>query len=157
MNEKIQLFWESYLRTLPENSPQKKYSAWSFGNTPKMKDELAALVLNGPKRATASLKWIYEKFPEEKIPEVGEFSIVLNSADEPVCIIETVSVEEKKFNEVDAAFAYTEGEGDRSLSYWKEVHWRFFSQECELIQCVPSEEMPVICEIFRVVFPKRNS
>jgi uncharacterized protein YhfF len=74
-----------------------------------------------------------------------------------VCIIETVSVEEKKFNEVDDAFAFTEGEGDRSLRHWKEVHWRFFSKECELIQRAPSEDMPVICEIFKVVYPTLKS
>jgi uncharacterized protein YhfF len=153
MSENIKSFWEAYLKTIPANSPPQIYTAWSFGNTPEMKNELALLVLNGPKRATTSLKWIYEKFPEEKMPEVGEFSIVLNSTDQPVCIIQTVHVEERRFCDIDEDYAFTEGEGDRSLKYWQEAHWDFFSKECELVQRAPSMDMPVICEIFKVVYP----
>jgi uncharacterized protein YhfF len=55
--------------------------------------------------------------------------------------------------EIDEAYAATEGEGDGSLAYWRRVHWDFFSKECVSIGRDPSEEMPVVCEIFRVVHP----
>ena len=32
------------------------------------------------------------------------------------------------FDEVDEEHAYLEGEGDRSLEYWREVHERFFTE-----------------------------
>lgn len=158
MSNSTQDFWQAFL-----NSPHRivpapeKYTAWSFGNTAQMADDLGQLVLKSVKRATTSLAWIYEKFPEEKMPAVGDFSVVLDSAKNPICIIETINVTRCKYGEVDEAFARTEGEGDGSLAYWRDVHWRFFSAECKLIGREPSEEMPVICEIFRVVFPATSS
>jgi uncharacterized protein YhfF len=53
---------------------------------------------------------------------------------------------------VDALFAYEEGEGDRSLAWWRDAHWRYFSRVCERIQRRPEEDMPLVCERFRVVF-----
>ena len=35
----------------------------------------------------------------------------------PRCVIETTEVSYRRYDEVDAAFAYEEGEGDRSLAY----------------------------------------
>ena len=57
-------------------------------------------------------------------------------------------------DEVDEVFAYDEGEGDRSLVYWRTVHWEAFSRTCAAIGRKPAETMPLICERFRVVFSK---
>lgn len=149
----IEEFWNSYLLTLEGKPKPDTFSAWSFGNTPEMQDSLAQLVLRGPKRATTSLKWIYDYFPNEKIPKKGDFSIVLDSKQRPVCIIETVEVKTVRYCDVDDKYASIEGEGDQSLNYWREVHWKFFEKECQSVGKIPSEEMPVICEIFRLVFP----
>jgi uncharacterized protein YhfF len=62
-----------------------------------MMDELSELVLKGSKRATTSLAWIYEHFPNEKRPEVGDLSVILNSSGNPVCIIENISVTKRTF------------------------------------------------------------
>lgn len=45
------------------------------------------------------------------------------------------------------------GEGDGTLRYWRDVHWQYFSRECQRIGREPSMRMPVVCEQFRVVFP----
>jgi uncharacterized protein YhfF len=57
------------------------------------------------------------------------------------------------FREVTATHAYAEGEGDRSLAYWRQAHWEFFSRTCAALGRAPDETMPVVCEEFRVVFP----
>ena len=69
-----------------------------------------------------------------------------------MCLIETFELTIRPFDSVDAAFAYDEGEGDRSLAYWREVHWRYFGRMCEAIGRTPDEAMPLVCERFRVVF-----
>ena len=38
-------------------------------------------------------------------------------------------MEVRRFGDVDAQFAWTEGEGDRTLEYWREAHIRFFAAE----------------------------
>ena len=148
----IQEFWKAYLdsfgkgRTKPDS-----FEVWYFGNNENMANELGALVKAGIKTATCSLYWSYE-VEDEVLPEVGSHSLITNWDGQPICIIETVGVEIKAYNQVDEHFAYEEGEGDRSLDYWREVHWQFFSKECEDIGCQPRVDMPLVCERFRVVF-----
>lgn len=50
-------------------------------------------------------------------------------------------------------FAAIEGEGDGSLSYWRDAHWRYFGRECHRIGKELSLQMLVVCEQFKVVYP----
>ena len=56
------------------------------------------------------------------MPEVGGHSIVLGGDGQPICVIRTTEVRVLPFREVDEAFAWDEGEGDRSLAYWLDAH-----------------------------------
>ncbi len=153
-NFKIQAYWQAYLSTLPANAEMPtRYEAWGFGDSSTMANDLGALVKSGTKTATCSLLWEYE-FDGDPLPKVGEHSIILDGKGEPLCIIETIEVETKPYIEVDAQFAYDEGEGDRSLAFWREAHWRFFSRSCDRIGRTIDERMPLICERFRVVYSK---
>ncbi len=154
MNDpRIQDFWQRYLNTLPATHPhrQKTCQAWPFGDSPALADELAALVLQGVKTATASSVWEFEHDGENP-PQVGDVSIILNGDGVPVCIIETTEVRTLPFNEVDAQFAADEGEGDRSLDDWRGAHQRYFGRVLPRIGRAFSETMPVMAERFRVVF-----
>jgi hypothetical protein len=51
-----------------------------------------------------------------------------------------------------AEFAVSEGEGDRSLEYWREAQRRYFTRECQSAGREFTEDMPVVCERFRVVY-----
>ncbi len=152
-NPVIQAYWQNYLKTLPDDHPHRSadYTAWGFGDSPRMADELGALVKGGTKTATASLIWEYE-FDGEPLPKVGDISIILDGQDHPMCIIETTELRQLPFNEVDEQFAYDEGEGERTLVQWRRDHWSFFGRSCERIGKERSETMPVLCERFRVVF-----
>jgi uncharacterized protein YhfF len=146
-------YWRSYLDSRkPElSTPGLEYKAWAFGNTAEMADDLGSLVKLGVKIATASLGWAYHA-DGEPYPEVGDMSIILDGRGDPMCIIETTDVEEITFNAVGEKHAYEEGEGDRSLDYWREVHWAFFAEECNAIGREPAEDMPVVCERFRLIY-----
>lgn len=156
MNLVQQQFLDTYLSTL---SPAKRaqytrFNAYHFCNDEAAANELADLVLTGEKRATASLRWIYQVF-EEALPEVGQLDVITNFAGEPQCIVETTRVEIRPFKMVDADFAFTEGEGDKSLAYWRKVHWDFFEKECATIGKTPSEDMDVVLEYFELRFKKK--
>lgn len=123
-----------------------------------MADELGALVIDGVKTATCSLLWVYETSASvkdgepEPLPAVGDYSVILCGTGKPIGIIETTEIIIRPYNEVDAAFAYDEGEGDRSLAYWRWAHWCFFSRQCAQIGNTVAEEMPLVCERFRLVW-----
>lgn len=146
-------YWGRYLATLPADHPHHRatYTAWGFGDSAAMADELGDLVRRGVKTATASLGWEYDH-DNEAPPTVGDISMILNGAGQPLCIIETTEIRTLPFNAVDAQFAYDEGEGDRSLAFWRDAHWRFFGRSCQRIGREISDTMPVICERFRVIF-----
>jgi uncharacterized protein YhfF len=116
-----------------------------------MADELGALISAGTKTATCSALWEYEA-EGEPLPRVGTKTIVLDGKGDPFCIIETIEVEVRPFDDVDERFAYEEGEGDRSLRYWRDAHWRFFSRTLPKIGKEPTLNMPLVCERFRVVY-----
>jgi len=131
------------------------YAAWSFGNDPAMADELALLVRDGPKRATTSLLSWYEgedANPDEPMPVAGALSVVLDGGGDPVCVIRTVKVEVRPFGDVDEAFASVEGEGDRSLAYWRDAHIRFFASEGR----PADEDTLVVLETFEQLWPNRD-
>ncbi len=148
----IELFWQGYLTTLSpgaESAPLPE--AWSFGDSPQLADELAALVLEGVKTATCSALWEYEA-EGEPLPQASALSIILSGAGQPLAVIETVEVQIKPYDQVDAAFASDEGEGDRSLAYWREAHRRFFTRSLAVIDREFDETMPLVCERFQVLY-----
>jgi uncharacterized protein YhfF len=151
--EEVEQFWTSFVQTIPAGKeiPAERPEAWGFGDSAEMAEELGRLVLDGIKTATCSAVWEYEA-ENEAIPQVGELSIVTGGEGEPLCIIETVEVTIRPYNEVDARFAYDEGEGDRSLAYWREAHYNFFSRSLGGIGREFEETMPLVCERFRVVY-----
>ena len=150
---RIQAYWQGYLNTLPADSSvrNEQYVAEGWDDTALMADELGALIATGTKTATCSTLWEYEA-EGEPLPRVGLKTIVLDGNGDPLCIVETTEVEVQPYNEVDAQFAYEEGEGDRSLEYWRGAHWRFFSRTLPTIGKAPARDMPLVCERFRVIY-----
>jgi uncharacterized protein YhfF len=129
--------------------------AFAFGDSAAMADELAALVRHGRKRATAGLRLDYEH-DGEPLPRSGEYSVVLDGRGAPVCVIRTTEVDVRPFTEVDAAFARDEGEGDRTLAWWREAHRRFFTRSCQRIGVPFTEDLPVVLERFTLVWPAQG-
>jgi uncharacterized protein YhfF len=156
MDEKqalVEAFWQRYLTTLPAEARQPLLaSSWSFGDSPRLADELLALVLAGVKTATCGALWEFEA-AGEPLPKEGDLSVVLDGAGQPRCIVETMEVVLQPYSEVGPDFAAAEGEGDRSLEYWRAAHKRYFSRTLPAIGREFSEDMPLVCERFRMRFP----
>ena len=129
------------------------YEAWGFGGEGDVPDQLAQLVLEGKKFGTASLYDAYEAEDAlDELPKVGEYSIILDSNDEALCVIMDYDVYIRKFKEVSPFHAYSEGEGDRSLAYWRKVHQEFFEEEAADAGISFTEDSRVVCEKFSVEY-----
>ena len=151
--ESIQAYWDKFLESLPTNSPYhtKTYSEGGYGDSPELMDELIQLVLIGRKTATCGSLWEWEA-EGKPLPKAGDIWVELDGSGNPVCITETVEVTIRKYNEVDAVFAREEGEGDLSLEYWREAHKNYFSRVLAKIGKEFSEDMPLVCERFRLIY-----
>ena len=115
--------------------------SFAFGDSPELADELVALVLEGKKRATC---WAVVE--GMKGAEIGEQMVVRDGAGRPRAVVQTVELRQRRFDEVDEQFAFDEGEGDRSLAYWRAAHQDYFTR-LKLYQ----PDMMLWCERFRLV------
>ena len=86
--------------------------SFAFGDSPALADELLESAPPAKKTATC---WAASE--GDKGVEVGKRWIVKDGRGRPRAILETIEVKRRRFEEVDAAFAHDEGEGDRSLAH----------------------------------------
>lgn len=141
-----QTLWNEYRQINPAIGDE--IDAWAFGAEA---DLLAQLVLGGVKTATASAYDLYEA-DNEPLPQAGSYDVILDSHDEAVCIIEITKVSIVPFKEVSANHAFKEGEGDRTLTWWRSVHWQLFTQWFADCSLVFTEDSPIVLEEFRLVY-----
>lgn len=144
-----QQMWAEYIQMHPEAAGEEM-DAWCYGSDAA--DELAELTARGIKTATASAYPIYAMEGEE-LPKAGTYSVILRTDETAVCIIRTSRVYVVPFREVSPEHAWREGEGDRSLAYWRKVHEEFFTWDMDQAGSAFSEDMDVVCEEFSVVYP----
>ena len=149
---RAEAFWQGYLETLPVTERGRRYyEAFQFGRGREMVTQLTRLVLDGVKTATSDLLWQLE-VQHKPLWAPGDEHVVFDAFWMPVCVIRTKELLIKPFNEVDEAFAYDYGEGDRTLEWWRRHEWNWYAAECHEIGREPAEDMPLLCERFEVVY-----
>jgi uncharacterized protein YhfF len=114
--------------------------SFSFGDSPQMADRLLGFVLSGAKTATC---W---SIRDGQQTLVGKRMVVTDGAGNPRAVIETVSLEQLRFNEVGWTFALAEGEGDECLEDWRDGHRAYFTRNGGY-----APDMMLWCERFRLV------
>ena len=119
----------------------RDYETFSFGDSPELANELVELVLAGAKRATC-----WAESQGLLSAEVGKLMVALDGYGVPRAVLRTLELNKRRFDEVDEAFAFDEGEGDRSLRFWRDAHKRYFTR---LGRYAP--DMMLWCERFEVV------
>ena len=136
-NSQIQSYWQDFIKQ-HQIDANAKVDAYSFGAGKVMEDELANLVANGFKTATTSAAELYE--PDEEIPQVGDYNIILDGSGQPVCVTQTKVVETVPFKQVMVEHAYHD-----------QAHVEFFTDEYREVNRTFNESVPVICEVFELV------
>lgn len=146
-----EMMWQTYCRTANIDS-KERHDMWKFCGGGVFADELAHLVLAGVKTATASTKLAYETAGED-LPRVGTYSVILFDNEEAACVIRDVKVSVVPFDQVSAEHAYKEGEDDRSLNTWREVHRKAFTPDYTDVGLSFDENGDCVLEEFEVVYP----
>jgi uncharacterized protein YhfF len=123
----------------------------AFADDPEVQTRLARLVLAGDKRATAGLADDPDGTP---VAEVGQHDVVLDGDGTPQCTIRTAQVRVRPFGERDPAFAWDEGEGDRTLGAWTDAHAAYFQRHLAAVGRELTDATPVAFERFTVVWPE---
>lgn len=123
--------------------------AFAFGDSPALADRLLAYVTEGTKRATveavAELTADHDPFPE-----VGQRWGLLDGAGTVRAVAETVEVSTGPLASVTPAFAWEEGEDDRTRASWLTEHRRYFARQ----GIIDPDGLEVVFERFRLVWPE---
>lgn len=146
-------YWNEFQLQHPDFKDANEPLSYYFCDTKKEADACAELVIDKIKQASSPSVWWFEKNKEE-LPKIGDLAIVTNWDNEPKAIIRTKKVELVKFKNITSEYAFIEGEGDKSLAYWKKVHWAYYTNEMKPFGEEPNEEMEIVCEYFETIWPK---
>ncbi|NND78928.1 MAG: ASCH domain-containing protein [Maribacter sp.] len=152
-NASARNMWGDYLDKHLEDAFAEAPKTVHFCDNEKDANECAKLVKKGIKRTT-SHSLLGLQYRKEPLPKVGDFTVVTNWEGKAQCIVRTTAVKFKPFFSIDAEYAKLEGEGDKSLDYWKKTHWEYYERELEPFNRVPRESMIIVCEEFEKVFDR---
>src|SRR5690606_21570963 len=142
-------YWKEFLKQHPELGNRTRPPAYYYGDNKIVADECAELVLQKVKRATTSSLWWFQQH-NDPLPQPGDLAIVTNWEGDAKAIVKTTKVEIVKFKDISPAYAFIEGEGDKSLAYWRKVHWDYFANEMKPFTETPHEDMELVCECFEI-------
>lgn len=136
--------WQRYRRMEPDAGTDLPVVE-HFCDTAEEADHCADLVLTGRKRATSSA---LADYAGEPLPAPGKLLILTDWAGRAKALIRTTSVTICRFNDVPESFAALEGEGDGTLTFWRETHRAFWSRT---LGTPPAEDFQVVCEEFELL------
>jgi uncharacterized protein YhfF len=156
--EAVEKFWQEARRK--HKIATNDYHACTLGHPDCFDASVQALDLSdqpmligkNQKRGTAHLTHDFEK---NRIPrrKVGDYWIILDYDNAPLFLVKVTDVEVTPFNKVTAEWAAVEGEGDISLKWWQDAHREYYTRQCKLIGVEWREDLPVVCETWKVVEP----
>ncbi len=144
-------FWARFLHESGSDQGLPVPPAWCFGDSAELADELVALVVHGPKRATAGALSDYEA-DGDPVPAVGDRSIVTDGTMRPRAVVEVTDVRIGPLSSVDEAFAWDEGEGDRTREWWLDAHTWYFTRRFASLGLDFHPDIPVVFERFAVLY-----
>ena len=102
-----------------------RLSVGEFAFPGPLRDQLVAAILDGTKTTTTGLADDYER-DAEPLPRPGDREVVIDSAGDPVALIQIVTVRVVRVGDIDLAHALGEGEGYASVADWRAGHEAFW-------------------------------
>lgn len=149
----VEVLWNKYIAENTEKKDIKTPLSFYFCDNEFDANDCADLVVKGIKRATATSLWWFEK-NNEPLPKVGNQYIITDWNGNAKAVIETTKIEQVPYNKITSEFAEIEGEGDKSLEYWKKVHKDYYTREMKPFNEEFDENMIIVCEQFKTVYLK---
>ncbi|MGF1661938.1 MAG: ASCH domain-containing protein [Kineosporiaceae bacterium] len=144
-------FWARYLAAAGGPPSGRWQDLVQFGDSVELAEELVGLVLHGPKRATAGSVAEYEA-EGVPLPVAGDRWIACDGRGRPRAVLRTTDVRVGPLSSVDDAFAWDEGEGDRTRADWLRGHEAYFRRVLPGLGVAFRDDLPVVFERFEVLY-----
>jgi uncharacterized protein YhfF len=152
LDETLAPMWRLYVDAMLGGwePPTRELDVCYFGNEPELAAKLGHLIVKGVKRGTTGLV-AAAKLEGWSIPSVGTITIVTDGYGIPLCAIRTERSDRGRFADATEEIAQAEGEGDRSLAEWRELHRRYFEAQSARHGIPFGDDALMFYEYFRVV------
>ena len=142
---------------MPHRADLASLHSWGFGDPGPLRDELTAAALSGAKTTTASLLVDFE-IEGEALPKPGQVDVLVDSAERPVALVETLSCRVTRLADVDDQHAIDEGEGYADAAAFRVAHERYWNSYLDVVRAklgdptfALDDDTPVVLERFRIV------
>jgi uncharacterized protein YhfF len=142
---------------MPGPDPLEGLPRWGFAFPGPLRDELTRLALAGTKTTTAGLLAEMEA-DGEAVPAAGDRSVLVDSLERPVAVVETVSCRVVRLADVDDRHAIDEGEGYANAAEFRASHERFWGTYLDDLRrrlgdpsFAITDDTPIVAERFRIV------
>lgn len=149
--------WNNYIKSNSEFASNEIPESDFFHTNKEDANRLAQLILNGEKKAGSSLYSLYKKY-NVAIPKAGRKQIVTDFDGKALAIIEITRVDTIPFNQISASYAKLDmGTHIEPLKKWKKAHWNFFEGFMKESGDKPTDDMLIVCEYFKTIWPEKSS
>jgi len=152
-NASARNLWGDYLDAHLEDAFHEAPKTIYFCDNEADANECTKLVKAGVKKATSD-SLLGLQYRKERLPKIGDYTVVTDWEGEAQCIVRTTKVVLRPFFSINEEYARMEGEGDKSLDYWKKNHWDYYTRELEEFDRVPRESMIIVCQEFEKIFER---
>jgi uncharacterized protein YhfF/N-acetylglutamate synthase-like GNAT family acetyltransferase len=113
--------------TVPRN-PNDGLPRWGFARPGPLRDRLTVLALAGTKTTTAGLL-VESTLDGQPVPAAGDRSVLVDSVDRPVALVETDACRVLRLADVDDQHAVDEGEGYANAAEFRLAHERYWNTD----------------------------
>ena len=146
----VAAMWQRF-RALNPEAPEEAPLAYHFCDNQADAETCANLVVKGQKQATAASLAELD-LAGYQVAQPGEYAVVTDFDGVARAVIRTTTVEIRRLGEVDAQFAWDEGEGDRSLEWWREAHLAYYRRVLADSPVPVDDDLMIACERFETLF-----
>ncbi|MEM9362683.1 MAG: ASCH domain-containing protein [Bacteroidota bacterium] len=152
-NASAQKLWNDFLSNKPDLRVMGVPKVIHFCDNENDANVCSELVDKEIKRAS-SHSLLGLQLRKEALPKIGDLAIVTDWNGKAKTIIQTTGVRLIPYFAIREEHARMEGEGDKSLEYWKKVHWAYYTRELSEFGRIPRESMIVVFEQFEKLYSK---
>ena len=146
-------FWKQYLKDTNQKEEDAVFSGELVFEDEGMTGQTQlSMVLSGAKTAMFTPLETIE-INMEKVPVAGEVYVVLDTEEEPRCLIELTDVKIIPLNEISWELAQKDGE-DENMQDWQDKMKEFLEEEADLCGFEAKADSKIVCEVFKLVYKK---
>ena len=157
IDQSVLIMWDAFVASNPEFKNKPLPDVDFFHDNKSDANRLAALTKNGVKQASSGLNSLYRHY-NVPLPKAGNTKIITDFNGIAQAIIKTIRVDTIPFNAVSKTYATLDmGTTLEPLKKWRKAHWNFFTKIMTEHNQNPTEDMLVVCEQFKTIWPKKQN